>query len=562
MEVYLNPGNSGFAELVRSGYVDKTELAVYLNQTIGTNSKLTCVSGPRRFGKSSLAAMLCAYYDKTCDSGKLFDKLHVAASDSYERNLNEYDVLFCKMSPCPPAGGEKGIAQLLSRAIIDELAQAYASVPVDRGLPAALRAAFEAAGGQFVVVVDDWDAPVVEHPLAEAEYFGFLQELLMGLTASKAVALAFMTGTLPISAFARRSTLAGFHEHSVVGSTLYGLSEDCLGFTKEEVDELCKDRGGYRESWGDWCGGYGFGPSPHMTLNPDSLLCAMKSEGHDLSRPAPATLGLSASLLSFVEKHADMSLEGFARQMALIVGGEHVGLNMGDRPHSLSDPKDVDDLMAWMVYHGYLVYSQTYCQAFAPNAEMLAELWDAYLRVGGCEARRLAELSRQLVDDTIDGDNVAVANLFLEFMDEVLAAGQSDLVWGSCEALGAIVRLAYHVYRRLCRVCWDAWPDDDMMTVMYVPDATAQRPPRRRLPALVVELRTRDINCGFARSLSMHGSPSSFEGYCGKVVFVELTYCGNPSWNPSHLKCKVWMGVVNEQEGMRYLSACDGSSYS
>ena len=28
---------------------------------------------PRRFGKSYAAQMLCAYYDKTCDSHALFD---------------------------------------------------------------------------------------------------------------------------------------------------------------------------------------------------------------------------------------------------------------------------------------------------------------------------------------------------------------------------------------------------------------------------------------------------------------------------------------------------------
>ncbi len=72
MGTYLNPGNAGFAEILKSEYVDKTGLIRLVNATIGTKKKLTCISRPRRFGKSFAAQMLCAYYDKTCDSHSLF----------------------------------------------------------------------------------------------------------------------------------------------------------------------------------------------------------------------------------------------------------------------------------------------------------------------------------------------------------------------------------------------------------------------------------------------------------------------------------------------------------
>lgn len=67
MGVYLNPGNSGFVEILKSPYVDKTGLISLMNSTLGTKRKLVCISRPRRFGKSYAAQMLCAYYDKTCD---------------------------------------------------------------------------------------------------------------------------------------------------------------------------------------------------------------------------------------------------------------------------------------------------------------------------------------------------------------------------------------------------------------------------------------------------------------------------------------------------------------
>ncbi len=75
MGIYVNPGNSGFEEIKNSRYVDKTGMISLINRAIGTTEKLICISRPRRFGKSFAAQMLCAYYDKTCDSSDLFDDL-------------------------------------------------------------------------------------------------------------------------------------------------------------------------------------------------------------------------------------------------------------------------------------------------------------------------------------------------------------------------------------------------------------------------------------------------------------------------------------------------------
>ena len=53
MGIYINPGNSGFAEINDADYVDKTMLIELINQTVGKKNKLTCISRPRRFGKSN-----------------------------------------------------------------------------------------------------------------------------------------------------------------------------------------------------------------------------------------------------------------------------------------------------------------------------------------------------------------------------------------------------------------------------------------------------------------------------------------------------------------------------
>lgn len=56
--------------------------------SVGTMEKLSCISRPRRFGKSYAAKMLSAYYDCSCDSHSLFDDKEIAQTDGYSVHLN------------------------------------------------------------------------------------------------------------------------------------------------------------------------------------------------------------------------------------------------------------------------------------------------------------------------------------------------------------------------------------------------------------------------------------------------------------------------------------------
>ncbi len=91
---YLNIGNDGFKSITKGIYIDKTEMIAFINGTLGTADKLTCVSRPRRFGKSFAAKMLCAYYDKSCNSESLFANYKIASDLSFKKHLNRYDVIY------------------------------------------------------------------------------------------------------------------------------------------------------------------------------------------------------------------------------------------------------------------------------------------------------------------------------------------------------------------------------------------------------------------------------------------------------------------------------------
>ena len=101
MGVYLNPGNDGFKMALNSKiYVDKSGLISYTNSVLKTEQRFVCVSRPRRFGKSMTADMLSAYYSRGCDSKELFKNYEISTVSSYEKNLNNYDVIHFDVQWC------------------------------------------------------------------------------------------------------------------------------------------------------------------------------------------------------------------------------------------------------------------------------------------------------------------------------------------------------------------------------------------------------------------------------------------------------------------------------
>ncbi len=159
---YLNPGNSGFSGIRNDIYVDKSGLIGLINQTIDTPRRLTCISRPRRFGKSFAAKMLCAYYDKTCDSAGLFDDLKIAEDKGYREHLNRYDVIYLDMTEAIGGASVEEVVPYIQRNVVRELTEQYPGVKSAEGFAAMLANAVEAAGNKFIMIIDEWDAPIRE----------------------------------------------------------------------------------------------------------------------------------------------------------------------------------------------------------------------------------------------------------------------------------------------------------------------------------------------------------------------------------------------------------------
>lgn len=190
MGFYLNPGNKGFWESVRSRiYVDKTNLIAYTNGLINTEQKYLCVSRPRRFGKSMALKMLAAYYSRGCDSEDLFKGCKIRRKKTFQEYRNRYDVIWLNMQQFLIEAGEQEITEYLSQEVVAELRNEYGEIiqRQDIGLAAALRTIYTKTGRPFIFLFDEWDCVMRERQESEAlqkKYLDFLRNLLKDQTQS------------------------------------------------------------------------------------------------------------------------------------------------------------------------------------------------------------------------------------------------------------------------------------------------------------------------------------------------------------------------------------------
>ena len=125
MGTYINIGNAGFESARNRKYVDKSEVITIINKTLFTEFRYSCVSRCRRFGKSMAAKMLCAYFDQSCDSRRLFEDLKIASNPSFEKHLNKYPVLYIDMTSFVTRYKDETIVANINEDVIADVHNAY-----------------------------------------------------------------------------------------------------------------------------------------------------------------------------------------------------------------------------------------------------------------------------------------------------------------------------------------------------------------------------------------------------------------------------------------------------
>ena len=275
-------GIQTFSEIIREGYVyvDKTDLIWRLVHY----AKFIFMSRPRRFGKSLLTSTLESYFkgDK-----ELFEGLKIMP---LEKEWTEYPVIRLDLSQAKGRATADDLRQSL-KFILQDYLKIYGSNEQEETpgqcLTGILKRAYEQTGRQVVVLIDEYDAPLLE-VLHEAETLDakrqVMQELYQPLKANEAIVkFCFITGITKFSQLSIFSTI-----NNLTNITMDRNFAAICGITETELTTvLSKDIEHLAESYGISpeemhqrlklrYDGYHFTESSEEIYNPFSLLKAFR----------------------------------------------------------------------------------------------------------------------------------------------------------------------------------------------------------------------------------------------------------------------------------------------
>lgn len=505
MGTYLNPGNSGFVGILNDLYIDKTGLIALINDSIETPRKLTCISRPRRFGKSFAAQMLCAYYDKTCDSSDLFQDKEISKDESYQKHLNKYDVIYVDMTYIKLfTDNYRTLAVYLSGKITEELKASYPELTVSNELPATMINAVELTGNKFIMIIDEWDAPIRENPSVQQEYLEFLRTLFKSSqTTAKIFAAAYMTGILPIKKDGRQSAISDFKEYTMVTPRKFGRY---VGFTEEEVRGLC-ERGSIdfltMKQWYDGYFFHGIG----SVYNPNSVMQAIDNDAFDSYWTETSA---AESLLGYIS----MGYKGLAKTIAELIGGVEVRVNTNGFANDLVTFKSRDDVLTLLIHLGYLAYDAHTKTVCIPNEEIRMEFSKSVRETDHMETmKRVAECD-QLIYDTVHMKAEAVAAQIEKIHSEETA----PLHYNKEDSLRSVIKLAYYTYKDNY-LQWEELPaGDGYADIVYLPRHDSD------YPALVIELKWNKTAEGAIEQIKKKHYPKAIEDFGGDILLVGVSY--------------------------------------
>ena len=413
------------------------------------------------------------------------------------------------------------IVPYIQRNVIRELTENYPELKAVEGFAATLSNAAEAAGNKFIMIIDEWDAPIreaIDRPDLQRKYLEFLRSLFKnsGMT-SKIFAAAYMTGILPIKKDGSQSAISDFLEYSMIKPRQFGKY---VGFTEDEVRKLCDDYGSDFEMMKQWYDGYSF-RDLESVYNPNSVMKAIHNEDFDSYWTQTSA---AESLMGYIS----LDFDGLGRTVSELVGGIETKVDTKGFANDLVTFRDRDDVLTLLIHLGYLAYNEITQKAYIPNEEIRLEFARAIRQVKRDDTIRRVRESEQLIEDTVHGNEEAVARQIEKIHEE-----ESPLYYNNEQALRSVIKRAYFSYGDEYVMFEELPAGVGYADIVYLPKKNSV------LPALVIELKWKKSAESALEQIRERRYPEAVRGYGGAILLVGISYDREaPAGKRKHL-CRI-----------------------
>ena len=515
MGIYLNPTNQNFYEAVNKEiYVDKSLLIQHIEYLRNKINKYICVSRPRRFGKSTDANMLVAYYSKGCDSHHIFDSLKISQTDYYLEHLNQHHVIHINMqSFLSNTHNIDKMIQLLTIRILNELKQEYSVTFFDEtNLSLSLEDIYVSTKDQFIFIIDEWDCifrEYVQDKEAQKKYLDFLRNLLKD---HPYVELAYMTGILPIKKYGTHSGLNMFEEISMLNATPL---ESFMGFTEQEVYDLCLKYNMDYNEMKQWYDGYRMS-NDISVYNHRSVVYALMDRKYE-------NYWTSTETYEALQVYIDMNFDDLKDNIVQLLSGESVDVNTSKFQNDMTTFKSKDDVLTLLIHLGYLGYNNSDHTCYIPNKEVSTSFIDSIENSNWEETTKALLNSRELLEATWRKDEEAVARYI-----EEAHLNTAILTYNNENALSYTLALAYIYARNHYTMIREMPTGKGFADVVLIP--------YRDKPAMIIELKWNQEVKTAIDQIKEKKYPKGLEKYKDNLLIVGISYDKKTKKHTCHIE--------------------------
>ena len=503
MGFYLNsrrPAALYASEAAKLYFVDKTQMLAELMPMVKTSNNYLCVVRPRRFGKTIMANMICAFFGRSQDTTNVFGHLKIAQNEDYCKHINQYNVFYISCNEVPQnCHSYKQYIQRIENYLLHDLKNAYPeySISGDIAVWDILNELWENENAEFIFVLDEWDYIFHQDFVSESDKKSYMRFLSNLLKDKAYVRFAYITGILPIAKYSSGSELNMFAEFTMAKTPAFS---EYFGFTESEVDDLyqrytknCKKPELSREGLRTWYDGY-YTASGEQLYNPRSVVFALsfnhlesywtraclKNTSRHLHAPLRGIFdpnsGYIARYAPFIRAksptkwnaqltksifqtrsssgpydevyyYIEKNVDDVRDDLALMVSGIPVAAKIQEYAATSMNLTTKNEIFSAMVVYGFLTYRNG--AVSIPNKELMDKFSDLVQKESSLGyVYQIAKSSERMLKATLDGDTTTIVNL-LEFAHNTEVP---LLSYNNETELTAIVNLVYLSARDLYRI--------------------------------------------------------------------------------------------------------------
>ena len=505
MGIYLNPGNRGFQFALNSEiYVDKTGMISVTNKKINSADRFICVSRPRRFGKSIAADMLTAYYTRGCDSREMFGGLKIATDKSFETHLNKYNVIRLNMTEFSFLRDIKEKINEIERVLLYDLIQKFPDIKFfdKTQLIRTLKDVYTGTGIPFIFIVDEWDCIFRESQNdteAQRVYLDFLRNLLKD---QSHVALAYMTGILPVKKYGVHSALNMFTDVSMLDPREYVTF---TGFTEDEVKALCER---FNMSFEETKRRYdGYNLMGTSVYNPRSVVMSMTGGYFN-------NYWTQTETFEALKIYIQTNTYGVQDIVLKLLAGEEYPIDTTTFTNDMVTFESADDVLTLLVHLGYLTYNISDKTVRIPNHEIREQFISTVRIMGWSAVVDALRNSEKLLDATLACDEKRVAEL-LEIAHQ---ENTSILKYNDENSLACVISLAYYSAKKSYSVYREMPAGKGFADMVFVPREGSS------VPAMIVELKCSSSPESALKQIREKNYCECLKNYTGEMLLVGINY--------------------------------------